>query len=99
MNAGITISAGDTITVTVTATTTTAGTAVVKNVTKGTSVTHTFTSQSAALQELNAEWIVEDFESGGALVPFADFGTVTFTGATATTGSSDLPTILVEYFC
>lgn len=54
---------------------------------KGKSVTHTFTSQSKALQELNAEWIVEDFESGGALVPFANFGTVTFTGATATTGS------------
>ncbi|CAN8102643.1 unnamed protein product [Discula destructiva] len=84
---GITIAAGDTITVTVTATSTKAGTAVVKNVSKGTSVTHTFTSQSQALQELNAEWIVEDFESGGALVPFADFGTVTFTGATATTSS------------
>lgn len=72
--------------VTVTATSTTAGTAVVENVSKGTTVTHTFTSQSQALQELNAEWIVEDFESGNALVPFADFGTVTFTGASATTG-------------
>lgn len=84
---GITISAGDSITVTVTATSTTSGTAVVKNNSKGTSVTHTFTSQSKALQELNAEWIVEDFESGSSLVPFADFGTVTFTGASAT-GSS-----------
>lgn len=84
---GITISAGDSITVTVTATSTTGGTAVVKNNSKGTSVTHTFTSQSKALQELNAEWIVEDFSSGGSLVPFADFGTVTFTGASAT-GSS-----------
>ncbi|KAJ0114550.1 hypothetical protein J7T55_004794 [Diaporthe amygdali] len=84
---GITISAGDTITVTVTATSTTAGTAVVKNVSKGTSVTHTFSGQTKALQELNAEWIVEDFSSGGSLVPFADFGTVTFTGASAS-GSS-----------
>lgn len=84
---GISISAGDTITVTVTATSTTAGTAVVKNVSKGTSVTHTFTGQTRALQELNAEWIVEDFSSGGSLVPFADFGTVTFTGASAS-GSS-----------
>lgn len=33
----------------------------------------------------NAEWIVEDFESGGALVPFANFGTVTFSNARATT--------------
>lgn len=68
---------------TVTATSKKAGTAVVKNVSKGTSVTHTFTSQSQALQELNAEWIVEDFSEGYSLVPFADFGTVTFTGATA----------------
>lgn len=84
---GISISAGDTITVTVTATSTTGGTAVVKNVSKGTSVTHTFSGQSNALQELNAEWIVEDFSEGNSLVPFADFGSVTFTGASAT-GSS-----------
>ncbi|KAH6652440.1 putative aspergillopepsin [Truncatella angustata] len=84
---GITISAGDTITVTVTATSTTGGTAVVKNVSTGKSVTHTFTGQSQALQELNAEWIVEDFSSGGSLVPFADFGSVTFTNAYATTSS------------
>lgn len=84
---GISISAGDSITVTVTATSTTAGTATVKNNSKGTSVTHTFSGQSQALQELNAEWIVEDFESGSSLVPFADFGTVTFTGASAS-GSS-----------
>lgn len=84
---GISISAGDTITVTVTATSTTAGTAVVENVTKGTSVTHTFSGQSEALQELNAEWIVEDFSEGYSLVPFADFGKVTFTSATAV-GSS-----------
>lgn len=58
-----------------------------KNVSKGTSVTHTFTGQTRALQELNAEWIVEDFSSGGSLVPFANFGTVTFTGASAS-GSS-----------
>lgn len=72
---------------TVTATTTKTGTAVVKNVSKGTSVTHTFTSQSQALQELNAEWIVEDFEENSSLVPFANFGTVTFTGASATGAS------------
>ncbi|KAK9777566.1 putative Aspergillopepsin-2 [Seiridium cardinale] len=84
---GITISAGDTITVTVTATSTTAGTAVVKNVSTGKSVTHTFSGSSPGLQELNAEWIVEDFSSGSSLVPFADFGSVTFTNAYATTSS------------
>ncbi|KAK6196807.1 hypothetical protein LQW54_011168 [Pestalotiopsis sp. IQ-011] len=84
---GITISAGDTITVTVTASSTTGGTAVVANKSTGKSVTHTFSGQSKALQELNAEWIVEDFSSGSSLVPFADFGKVTFTGASATTSS------------
>lgn len=71
---------------TVTATSTTGGTATVTNNSKGTTVTHTFSGQTYALQELNAEWIVEDFSDGG-LVPFADFGTVVFTGASAT-GSS-----------
>ncbi|KAI1851411.1 hypothetical protein JX265_000355 [Neoarthrinium moseri] len=84
---GITISAGDTITITVTATSTKAGTATVANKSTGKTVTHTFSSQSAALCETNAEWIVEDFSSGNSLVPFADFGTVTFTGASATTSS------------
>ncbi|CAK7207370.1 hypothetical protein SEUCBS139899_010180 [Sporothrix eucalyptigena] len=84
---GIQISAGDTITVTVTATSTKAGTAVIENVSTGQTVTHSFTSESNALQELNAEWIVEDFEEGSALVPFANFGTVTFTDASAV-GSS-----------
>lgn len=73
-----------------TATSTTAGTATVKNNTKGTTVTHTFSGQTAALQELNAEWIVEDFSEGNSLVPFADFGTVTFTGAKATTASGSV---------
>jgi hypothetical protein len=73
--------------VTVTATSTTAGTAVVANKSTGKTVTHSFSGQSAALQELNAEWIVEDFSSGSSLVPFADFGSVTFTGAGVTTSS------------
>ncbi|KAH6654665.1 acid proteinase [Truncatella angustata] len=84
---GITISAGDTVTMTVTATSTKAGSATIKNVTTGKSVTHTFTAQTDALCETNAEWIVEDFSSGNSLVPFADFDTVTFTGASATTSS------------
>ncbi|KAG0646147.1 Aspergillopepsin-2 [Hyphodiscus hymeniophilus] len=42
-------------------------------------------SNSSLLAGQNAEWIVEDFSSGG-LVPFADFGTVTFTGCTAEAG-------------
>lgn len=72
---------------TVTATSTSAGTAVIQNLSTGQSVTHSFTRESNALQELNAEWIVEDFEENGSLVQFANFGTVTFTNAYATTSS------------
>ncbi|KAI3335986.1 acid proteinase [Ustulina deusta] len=84
---GISISAGHQVTVTVTATSTSAGTAVIQNLSTGQSVTHSFTRESNALQELNAEWIVEDFEENGSLVQFANFGTVTFTNAYATTSS------------
>ncbi|TEY70401.1 hypothetical protein BOTCAL_0104g00100 [Botryotinia calthae] len=83
---GISISAGDTIKVTVTATSKTSGTAIVDNVTKGKSVSHTFSGGvEGDLCEYNAEWIVEDFEEGSSLVSFANFGTVTFTGASAVT--------------
>ncbi|KAJ5383025.1 Concanavalin A-like lectin/glucanases superfamily [Penicillium concentricum] len=88
---GISISAGDVIEVTVTAKSKTAGTAVVKNVTTGKSVTHTFTGGvDGDLCEYNAEWIVEDFESNGELVPFVNFGTVTFSNAKATTGGKSV---------
>lgn len=66
-----------------TASSTTTGTAFIKNVSKGTSVYHSFTTQSQALQEVNAEWIVEDFQTSSGFVPFANFGSVTFTGCTA----------------
>ncbi|KAJ5690887.1 hypothetical protein N7462_005279 [Penicillium macrosclerotiorum] len=86
---GITISAGNTIKVTVDATSDTAGTATVENVSTGKSVTHTFSGNvQGDLCEYNAEWIVEDFESDDSLVPFANFGTVTFTGAEATENGS-----------
>lgn len=83
---GIPISAGNTITVTVTASSTKAGSATITNVSTGKTVTKALTS-TAALCEKDAEWIVEDFEENGSLVPLANFGTVTFTNAKATTGS------------
>jgi len=82
---GISISAGDTIKVTVTATSTTGGTAVVENVSTGTTVKKTFSGESSALGEISAEWIVEDYEEGDSLVSFADFGSVLFTDASAVT--------------
>jgi hypothetical protein len=83
---GISVAAGDEIILTVTATTTKSGTAVIENVTTKQTVSKSLTSTSALCLE-NAEWIVEDFEEGSSLVPFGDFGTVTFTNAVATTVS------------
>ncbi|EIW85918.1 hypothetical protein CONPUDRAFT_44784 [Coniophora puteana RWD-64-598 SS2] len=80
------IKAGDVVKLTVTATSKTAGSAVIENVTTGKKVSKALTS-SHALCEQDAEWIVEDFEENGGLVPFANFGTVTFSDASASTGS------------
>lgn len=79
---GIYIAPGDTVTISVVASTTTGGTATVKNVSRGTSVSHTFSAQPA-LSRVNAEWIVEDFQMTSGLVPFANFGTVAFTNCAA----------------
>jgi hypothetical protein len=89
---GISFSAGDSVTVTVTASSKTGGVATIKNNSKGTSVSHTFSGETAgSLCQTDAEWIVEDFTqiNGGqeSLVPLVNFGTVTFSGASATTNS------------
>lgn len=63
----------------------------ISNLSTGKTVTQQLSSSSALCQE-NAEWIVEDYEEGGGLVTMANFGTVTFTDAYATTsdgGSMD----------
>lgn len=83
----IDISEGDTITATVSSTSSTSGTAIIENVTTGKTVSKSLTS-SSALGGQNAEWIVEDYEEGSSLVALANWGTVTFTGATAKTASS-----------
>ena len=86
---GISFGAGDSVTVTVTASSPTSGTAYITNNSRRQSVSKALTS-SSALCEQDAEWIVEDFEEGNSLVPFANFGTVTFTGASAKTASSSV---------
>ncbi|RAO66450.1 uncharacterized protein BHQ10_002462 [Talaromyces amestolkiae] len=82
---GISISAGDVIAVSVVSSSSTAGTAVIENVTKGQTVSKKLTapSSSAKLGGQNAEWIVEDYEEGSSLVTLDNFGTVTFTSASA----------------
>ncbi|KAB8271460.1 peptidase A4 family-domain-containing protein [Aspergillus minisclerotigenes] len=88
---GISISAGDKVKVTVDASSKTTGTAIVENLTTGKTVSHTFTGQDDnALCETNAEWIMEDFSSFLSLVPFANFGTVTFTDISVTSGDSSV---------
>ncbi|KAI0971029.1 peptidase A4 family-domain-containing protein [Xylaria arbuscula] len=90
-----TVSAGSSVTVTATKTSSTGGTTTITS--GGKSTSHTFSGQSTQLQGASAEWIVEDFTSGNSLVPFANFGTVTFTGASAVingatvSASSDSP--------
>jgi hypothetical protein len=84
------ISPGQQIKATVHATSKTSGTAVLENLSTGASVTHTFSNEggTGSLCETDAEWIVEDFQSGSQLVPFANFGEVTFTGASYTHGGT-----------
>ncbi|KAJ8462254.1 hypothetical protein ONZ51_g11015 [Trametes cubensis] len=83
---GFAVRAGDTITASVTATSSTSGTASITNWSTGLEVIAELEYPYALCGE-NAEWIVEDYSVNGGLVPFANFGTVTFTGASAETGS------------
>jgi hypothetical protein len=85
----ISISEGDTIKATVSSTTSKSGVAIIENVTTGKTVTKSLTS-TAALGGQNAEWIVEDYEEGSSLVNLANWGSVVFTGATASTSKSSL---------
>lgn len=79
------ISAGDVMQIAVHATSLVTGTATIDNLSTGQSVTHTFSEPGLQLPlcEQNAEWIVEDFLQNGSQVPLANFGTVTFSNATA----------------
>ncbi|CAK5282587.1 unnamed protein product [Mycena citricolor] len=83
---GFSVSAGDVITLVATKSSTTSGSVSITNESTGKTVSKSLTG-SATLCGQNAEWIVEDFEEGNSLVPFANFGTVTFTNAKATLAS------------
>ncbi|KAJ6439234.1 reverse transcriptase [Purpureocillium lavendulum] len=78
------VAAGDTLRLTVHATSTTSGATTIENLTSGKSVSKTFRSETAyPLCETDAEWIVEDFKSGGKLVSLLNWGTLKFTETTA----------------
>ncbi|KAF7159661.1 hypothetical protein CNMCM5623_005041 [Aspergillus felis] len=82
------INHGDVVVVKVQSTSPSEGVAIIENQTSGKTVSTTLTAPTptATLAGQNAEWIVEDFQSGSTMVPLADFGRVTFTGAQANAG-------------
>lgn len=91
---GFTPAAGDVIQVDLRATSPTTGTAVLTNKNSGASVTQALTAPAPtnSLLGVNAEWIVEDFSSGGLLVPFADFDSVPFRACSADAGGQTVGT-------
>ncbi|KAL7897011.1 peptidase G1 [Trichoderma sp. TUCIM 5745] len=81
---GVTISAGSVVAVNATKTGDNSG--ITTLTVDDTTVSYTFSGQSSPLPGLSAEWIVEDYTLSvgeGTLVPFADFGNVTFTDMSA----------------
>ncbi|KAI9925836.1 hypothetical protein ASPWEDRAFT_42511 [Aspergillus wentii DTO 134E9] len=66
------------------------GIAIVENLSTGQKASQTISAPNgdATLAGQNADWIVEDFQSGGTLVNLVDFGTVSFSGAGATAGGA-----------
>lgn len=90
-NFNIDLTAGDVIVATVKSSSSSKGVAIIENKSTGQSVTKSLSapSASATLGGQNAEWIVEDFNSGGSMVPFANFGQVTFTGTQAKASTGD----------
>ncbi|KAJ4482393.1 peptidase A4 family-domain-containing protein [Lentinula aciculospora] len=85
------VSAGDVITVNIQATSNSEGTVTLVNESTGMSFTIDLTSPTklSFLGGQNAEWIVEDYTQNGGLVPLADWGTVTFVNASASTSANN----------
>ncbi|KAA8643728.1 hypothetical protein EYZ11_011793 [Aspergillus tanneri] len=85
-----TVNAGDNITVTVESYSPSNGVAVIQNQSTGQQVKQNIAAPNAeaTLAGQNAEWIVEDFQSGDSMIPLVNFGNVTFTGMKAKAGSS-----------
>ena len=84
-NFDLELSAGDVVVAKVKSSSPSSGVAIIENKSTGKSVTKTLSapSTSATLGGQNAEWIVEDFNSGSTMVPLVNFGMVSFSGAQA----------------
>ncbi|KAF5384628.1 hypothetical protein D9757_007518 [Collybiopsis confluens] len=83
------ISAGDVITINIVATSLSAGTVTLINQTKKTqfSIPQSAPTKLSLLGGQNAEWIVEDYTQNGGIVPLANWGTVNFVNASASTST------------
>ncbi|KAJ5496171.1 Concanavalin A-like lectin/glucanases superfamily [Penicillium fimorum] len=89
-NFDLELSAGDVVVAKVQSYSPSKGVAIIENKSSGQSVTKTLSapSASATLAGQNAEWIVEDFNSGNSMVPLANFGKIDFAGAQAEAGGA-----------
>ena len=85
---GISFNTGDVVALSVVSSSSTSGTATIQNLSNGQQVSQYITSSSALCGQ-NAEWIVEDFEENGGLVPFCNFGSVSFSNANAQTSDGN----------
>ncbi|KAL4882428.1 peptidase A4 family-domain-containing protein [Aspergillus karnatakaensis] len=79
------VNTGDVIVAIVEAFSASEGVAIIENKSTGQRATQTVKAPraEATLAGQNAEWIVEDFQSGDTVVALADFGSVVFTGCEA----------------
>ncbi|KAF9895189.1 hypothetical protein FE257_000091 [Aspergillus nanangensis] len=89
-NFDVLVETGDTIFAKVQSLSPSQGVAIIENRSNGQSATQTIQAPNpqATLAGKNADWIVEDFQSGKEMVALADFSSVTFTGAGAEAGGS-----------
>ncbi|KAJ4470089.1 peptidase A4 family-domain-containing protein [Lentinula aciculospora] len=85
------VSAGDVITVNIEATSNSEGTVTLINESAGKIFAIDLTSPTklSYLGGQNAEWIIEDYTQNGGLVPLANWGTVTFVNASASTSANN----------
>ncbi|KAL4805326.1 peptidase A4 family-domain-containing protein [Aspergillus unguis] len=86
------IKTGDVIVAKVEAFSPSEGIAIIENRSTGEKATQSVSAPkpTATLAGQNAEWIVEDFQSGDSIVALADFGEVRFTGCEARASNGDM---------
>ncbi|KAJ5929877.1 hypothetical protein N7454_006827 [Penicillium verhagenii] len=91
VNFDLDLSGGDVIVAKVQSLSPSKGVAIIENKSTGQKVTKTLDapSASATLGGQNAEWIVEDFNSGSDMVPLVNFGEIQFTGTQAKAGGQN----------